>query len=380
MNITRLNIRRGLSLNDTVVCVANCSDACQSMFKGQYRILSDLQPRWNDLRVLITAPFSESSLKRLRDEGLEVDYRSWLETGMLHMGNSLLKTLREGEYDIVIVEGDELKEPILEQTTLKLVGSVRGSPNNISISAATAKGIPVIAVPGRNTIAVAELAIALMFSQARKVNAAERLLKDDFFVNDFKDFAGMYTKLIGFELNGRTVGVIGLGNIGSEVAKRLVPFGVKLLVFDPYVAKERIRAVGAKSVSLDTLLIESDIVTVHCAPTDETQGMLGAREFSLMKKTAIFINTARASVTDEEALLSALKAGAIAGAGLDVFSMEPVDCDNAFLELDNVTVMPHMGSNTVETIERQSKIIVENIVAFVRGKRPENILNPEVYD
>jgi D-3-phosphoglycerate dehydrogenase len=332
------------------------------------------------MRVLITAPFSESGLKRLHDEGLEIDYRSWLETGKLHMGDSLLKTLRDGEYDIVIVEGDEIKEPVLEQTTLKLVGSVRGSPNNISLNAATAKGIPVIAVPGRNTVAVAELAIALMLSQARKVNAAERLLKDDFFVNDFKDFAGMYTKLTGFELNGRTVGIIGLGNIGFEVAKRLAPFGVKLLVFDPYVAKERIRAVSAKSVSLDTLLGESDIVTVHCAPTDETQGMLGAREFSLMKKTAIFINTARASVTDEEALLNALKAKAIAGAGLDVFSMEPVDCDNAFLELDNVTVMPHMGSNTVETIERQSKTIVENIIAFVRGKRPKNIMNPEVYD
>lgn len=331
------------------------------------------------MRVLITAPFSESGLKRLRDEGLEIDYRSWLETGKLHMGDSLLKTLRDGEYDIVVVEGDEIKEPILEQTTLKLVGSVRGSPNNISLNAATAKGIPVIAVPGRNTVAVAELTIALMLSQARKVNAAERLLKDDFIVNDFKDFAGMYTKLTGFELNGRTVGIIGLGNIGFEVAKRLVSFGVKLLVFDPYVAKARIRAVGAKSVSLDTLLGESDIVTVHCAPTDETQGMLGAREFSLMKKTAIFINTARASVTDEDALLNALKARAIAGAGLDVFSMEPVDCDNAFLELDNVTVMPHMGSNTVETIERQSKTIVENIVAFVRGKRPKNILNPEVY-
>jgi len=332
------------------------------------------------MRVLITAPFSESSLKRLRDEGLEVDYRSWLETGKLHMGDSLLKTLREGKYEVVVVEGDEIREPVLEQTTLRLVGSVRGSPNNISISTATAKGIPVIAVPGRNTTAVAELAIALMLSQARKISAAERLLKSDFFVNDFKDFAGMYTKLTGFELNGRTVGIIGLGNIGFEVAKRLAPFGVRLLVFDPYVTKERMHAVGAQAVSLDTLLSQSDIVTVHCAPTEETQGMLGAREFGLMKKTAIFINTARASVTDEDALFKALKAGTIAGAGLDVFSMEPVDCDNAFLELDNVTIMPHMGSNTVETIERQSKTIAEDIIAFSRGKRPKNILNQEVYE
>lgn len=332
------------------------------------------------MRVLITAPFSGSGLKRLRDEGLEVDYRSWLETGKLHMGDSLLKTLRDGEYDIVIVEGDEIKEPTLNQTTLKLVGSVRGAPNNISISAATTNGIPVIAVPSRNTIAVAELTIALMLNQARNISAAEHLLKNDFFVDDFKDFAEMYNRLRGFELNGRTVGIIGLGNIGFEVGKRLISFGAKLLVFDPYVVKERMHALDAKSVDLDTLLRESDIVTVHCAPTEETQGMLGAREFSLMKSTAIFINTARASITDEGALLHALKARTIAGAGLDVFAMEPVDCDNAFLELDNVTVMPHMGSNTVETIERQSNIIAENIITFARGKRPENIVNPEVYN
>jgi len=332
------------------------------------------------MRVLITAPFSESGLKRLRDEGLEVTYRSWLETGILHMGASLLKVLEDGKYDIVIVEGDEIKEPILDKVPLRLIGSVRGAPNNISIKTATSKRIPVLAVPGRNTTAVAELAIALMLNQARHIKDAELLLKDNFFVDDFKDFADMYVSLQGFELHGRTIGIIGLGSIGFEVARRLIPFGVKLLVYDPYVAQHRVKEVGAKVVNLDTLLRESDIVTVHCAPTEETQGMLGAREFSLMKSTAVFINTARASVTDEDALLNALKAGTIAGAGLDVFSMEPVDCDNVFLELDNVTVMPHMGSNTMETIERQSKIIVENIIAFARGKRPKNILNPEVYD
>jgi gluconate 2-dehydrogenase len=141
-----------------------------------------------------------------------------------------------------------------------------------------------------------------------------------------------------------------------------------------------VQEVHAKVVDLDTLLREADIVTVHCAPTDETKRMLGKHEFHLMKKTAVFINTARASITDEEALFEALQAGLIAGAGLDVFSMEPVDCDNIFLELENVTVMPHMGSNTIETIERQSSIITEAILAFAAGKRPRNIVNPEVLD
>jgi D-3-phosphoglycerate dehydrogenase len=295
------------------------------------------------------------------------------------MGESLLKKLEEGGYDIVIVEGDEIKEPILEKVPLKLIGAVRGDPNNISVAAATERGIPVIAAPGRNTIAVAELAIALMLCQARQIKKAELFLKNDFFVDDFKDFADMYTKLQGFELHGRTIGIIGLGNIGFEVAKRLNAFSVNLLVYDPYVVAERIQEAHAKVVDLDTLLREADIITVHCAPTDETRRMLGRREFQLMKKTAIFINTARASITDEGALLEALQTGVIAGAGLDVFSIEPVDSDNVFLELENVTVMPQMGSNTIETIERQSMIITDAIIAFAAGKIPTNAVNPEVF-
>ena len=332
------------------------------------------------MKILITAPFSNSCLKQLHDEGFVVEYHSWLKSGKLHMGESLLKILEDGKYDIVIVEGDEIKEPILEKVPLKLIGSVRGAPNNISVEAATAKGIPVIAVPGRNTLAVAELTIALILSQARHIKKAELLLKADFFVDDFKDFADMYTNLQGFELSGRTIGIIGLGSIGFEVAKRLVPFGVNVLVYDPYVIQERVEVVDAKVVELDTLLKESDIVTVHCTPTEETRRLIGAKEFALMKNTAVFINTARASIIDEEALLDALRKGTIAGAGLDVFSMEPVDCDNVFLELENVTVMPHMGSNTIETIERQSRSITDAIIAFSKGERPRNVVNPEVFE
>ncbi|MHA2352575.1 MAG: hydroxyacid dehydrogenase [Candidatus Thorarchaeota archaeon] len=332
------------------------------------------------MRVLITAPFAETGLKELKDAGLDVDHLSWLKTGKLHMGESLLQTIKDGKYDIVIVEGDELKEEIIEKTELKLIGSVRDSPNNISLQAATAKKIPVISVPGRNTIAVAEHAIALMLAQARNIVSAERFLKHDFFVDDFKDFANMYTSLMGFELFGRTVGIIGLGQIGFEVAKRLQAFGVEILVVDPYADSSKVKEVGGCLVELDELLGNSDIVTIHCKPTEETRGMLGAKEFEKMKKTAILINTARASITDEYALRDALKNGVIAGAGLDVFSMEPVDSDNEFLELDNVTVMPHMGGNTVETVQRQSKSIVTGILAFLKGEKSPNILNPEVFN
>jgi D-3-phosphoglycerate dehydrogenase len=332
------------------------------------------------LRVLITAPVSDESLEELRSEGFEVDYQCWLETGKLHMGDSLLTVIKDGNYDIVIVEGDEIKEEVIEGHDLKLIGSVRGNPNNISVPTATAKKIPVISVPGRNTNAVAELTISLILAQARNITSAERLLKSEFFVDDFKDFGKMYKQLTGFELKGRTVGIIGLGKIGYEVAKLLQGFGVEIIVTDPYADEKRVKDVNASLVDLDELLKSSDIVTVHCAPTDETRGMLGAREFELMKNTAVFINTARASITDEHALREALMSGKIAGAGLDVFSMEPVDSDNEFLELDNVTVMPHMGGNTKETILRQSAVIVSNIKAFLKGDRPTHILNPEVLE
>jgi len=332
------------------------------------------------MKILITAPFSEAALSSLKEADIEIDYRSWLETGKLYLGASLLPIIQESRPDILIVEGDEIKEAILEDYPLKLVGSVRNNPNNIDVALATKKGIPVLSVPCRNTIAVAELAIGLMLNQLRNMVQAERLLKSDFFVDDFNDFANMYTNLMGSELHNRKVGIIGLGSIGIEVAKRLRSFGSHLLIYDPYVTDERVRSVEGSLVDLETLLCESDIVSVHCTPTEETRHMLGRAEIALMKKYAILINTARASIIDEDALYEALKSQEIAGAGLDVFSMEPVDCDNRFLELDNVTVMPHMGGNTRETIERQSASIATDVLSYIHSIRPKNVLNPEVYD
>ena len=206
------------------------------------------------MRVLITAPLSEESLEELRSEGLEVDYQCWLETGKLHLGDSMLSVIKDGNYDIVIVEGDELKEDVIEGSDLKLIGSVRGSPNNISISAATAKKIPVISVPGRNTNAVVELTMALILAQARNITSAERLLKSEFFVDDFKDFGKMYNDLVGFEIKDRKVGIIGLGQIGFEVAKRLQAFGVEILVTDPYADNIKVEDINGTVFKLDELL------------------------------------------------------------------------------------------------------------------------------
>ncbi len=330
------------------------------------------------VKALVTSPFLESSLEELREAGIEIVYRSWLDSGELHLGESLLAELKDGGYNIVIVEGDEIKEEIINACEFKLIASVRSSPNNIAVAAATARGVPVISAPGRNAIAVAELTITLILAQARRIVRADRMLKNDFMVDDFGDFAEIYAATTGIELHGKTAGIIGLGRIGVEVAKRLKVFGVSIVAYDPYISEERAKEVDAEIVTLEELLKRSDIVTVHCAPTEETQGLIGKEQFAMMKPTAIFVNTARASITDEYALLDALKTGIIGGAGLDVFSMEPVDCDNIFLELDNVTVTPHVGGNTLGTIRRQSQMITRDIIAFLNGEMPDNILNPEV--
>ena len=332
------------------------------------------------LKVLITAPFTEEALDELRALSLDVLYNPWLVTGDLHLGDSLLNVIRESNPDILIVEGDEVKREIIDGSELKLIGSVRGSPNNIDLEYATSKNIPIIAAPGRNTNAVVELTLALILNQARNIMKADRMLvKDEYMVDSFGDFAEFYQSTLGFELKGKSVGIIGLGQIGFEVAKKLRCFNVQLLIYDPYVSTDRVEEVKGEVVTREDLLRRSDIVTIHCKSTPETKGMIGKDQIAMMKDSAILINTSRASITDEYALLEALKNKRIAGAGLDVFSMEPVDCDNMFLELDNVIVTPHIGGNTRETIERQSRIIVEAVRAFINGEEIEHCLNPEVF-
>ncbi|MBA7572128.1 Glyoxylate/hydroxypyruvate reductase B [subsurface metagenome] len=236
--------------------------------------------------------------------------------------------------------------------------------------------------PNRNTVSVAELTIGLILSLARKLHSIERTLhtENEFEVNDFSDYIKYYNEFKGFELQGKTVGIVGLGKIGFTVAKLLLPFRVKFLVYDPYVDPARLSAIQGEEVELNTLMAKSDIITVHCPPADETDNMIGEEQIALIQEHALFINTARASVVDEEALLDALKEKKIAGAALDVFSIEPVDQDNEFLELDNVIVTPHIGGDTFDTNHRHAMMMVEGIKQILNKKIPENIKNPEVLE
>jgi len=331
-------------------------------------------------KALITANFSRSALERLRAH-VDVVYEPWGETRRVLSEAELVEELRSSGADILVVELEHVSREVLEGAELRLVGICRNDPRrSIDLEAATARGVPVIYTPGRNYNAVAELTVAVMLALLRKVVFADRLLRSGkVTVSSTEDFAEYYNAYRGWELRGKTVGIIGLGKIGFRVAQLLRAFDVRILVYDPYVGEDRVGSVGGERVDLETLLKSSDIVTVHVPPSPETVGLIGRREIELMKPTAFLLNLANPVVVDEDALCEALKSRRIAGAALDVFTEEPVDSTNRFLELDNVVVTPHIGGDTFETVERQSWMVTEDILRFLRGERPRFLLNPEVW-
>ena len=333
------------------------------------------------MKAYVTSEFSEEALKRLKEVLKdEVIYESWRTTrNLFFKDEDLIARIKELGVEIYICEGDNVKRKVIEETDLKIIGSTRDDPNNVAVSIATQKGIPVLFAPKRNTIAVAELAVTLILMLIRNLHKVERVIHSpEFKVSEFSEYVNFYNMFKGSELTGKTIGIVGLGAIGFEVAKRLVPYDVNFLIYDPYVQPSRLQAINGKSVSLEQLMTESDIITLHCPPIDETDGMISAEMLKKMKTSAYFVNLARASVTDEDTLLELLREKKIAGAALDVFSTEPVDHENPFLKLDNVIVTPHIGGDTYETNRRHGMMIVDGIEKILNNKVPDNIKNPEV--
>jgi len=333
------------------------------------------------MRALITAPFHKDALEALKKH-IDVNYRNWVKSKKVLTEKELIEIINQENIDILVVEAENVDKDVINNTNLKLIGFCRNDPKrNIDLEAANKKKIPVIYTPGRNANAVAELTIAHILAALRKIVFADRLLKSGHVkIESMEDFINMYEKLRGYELSGKTVGIVGLGRIGYRVAEKLRGFNVRILVYDPYVSDEKIKSVNGKRVDLDTLLRESDIVTIHAAPTLETIELIGKSEIEKMKPTAFLFNLASPVIVDEDALFEALKKRRIAGAGLDVFGDEPVESTNRFLKLDNVVVTPHIGGDTFETIEVQSWMITEDILRFLRGERPKFLLNPQIYD
>lgn len=247
---------------------------------------------------------------------------------------------------------------------LKLIHQFGVGLEAVDIEAATERGIYVANTPGTNAVAVAEHAFLLMLSLLRNLPTAIKALK-----------RGKWGQPIGAELYGKTLGIIGLGKIGTEVAKRASAFGMKVLAYDLYIPEGVFIEVGAEQVDLESLLRESDIVSLHAPVTEETKGMIGKKEFELMKKTAYLINTSRGPLVDKEALYWALTSGEIRGAGSDVFWVEPPDPTDPILKLENLVQSPHIAGVTYEAYENIAKTIIQNTDRVARGLPPEPCVN-----
>ena len=266
---------------------------------------------------------------------------------------------------------DELLDAVGSQ--LKVVSQMAVGYDNIDVAACTRRGIPVGNTPGVLTEATADLTMALLLGTARQLIPAAEAVK----AGRWQTWAPMgYT---GPDVYGSVVGLIGLGRIGLAVARRLQGFKVRLLYHNRQptpVAAE----VGAVYVDLETLLAESDFVSLHCPLTPETTHLINTARLRQMKPTATLINTARGPVVDQEALIEALRNGVIAYAGLDVTTPEPLPADHPLLSLPNVTVLPHIGSASISAREKMATMAAENLLAGLKGERLPNCINPVVYE
>jgi glyoxylate reductase len=253
---------------------------------------------------------------------------------------------------------------------LRAIANVAVGYDNIDVAEATARGIPVGNTPGVLTETTADLAFALILACARRIVEADR------FVRDGRWRTWDPSLLLGYDVHGATLGVVGFGKIGQAVARRARGFDMRVLYANPSAVDT---AVNVEHVDLDTLLGRSDFVSLHVPLTASTTKMIGERELRLMKRTAILVNTARGGVVDQAALVRALEEGVIAGAGLDVAEVEPIPAGNALLRAPNVTLLPHIASASHATRERMAAMAIDNCLAALRGERMPHCVNPEVY-
>lgn len=287
--------------------------------------------------------------------------------------------LREmaSSYDaLVTLLTDKIDRSVLEagKGSLRIVANVAVGYDNIDVPAATEAGILVSNTPGVLTETTADFGWALLMAIARRIPEGDR------YVRDGKFHGWGILMLLGEDVYGKTLGVVGFGRIGQALAKRSTGFDMRILYYDPVIdASEAANRLGAQEADLETLLRESDFVSVHTPLTPDTHHLLGAEQLRLMKPTAYLINTSRGPVVDEAALAEALQAGTIRGAALDVFENEP-NVYPPLLALDNVILTPHIASASRETRTKMATTAAENVIAVLEGKRPPTPVNPEVLD
>jgi D-3-phosphoglycerate dehydrogenase len=313
------------------------------------------------MRVLIADKLEAAGLEQLTAAGIEVDNRPGLK------GDDLKAALRAADAAIVRSQPKLTAEFFDDVGALRAIARAGVGVDNIDVPAATRRGVVVMNTPGGNTVSAAEHTIALLLALARRVPAADTTMK-----------AGGWdrTKFVGTEVAGKALGVVGLGRIGREVARRARGLDMRVLALDPYVTPAKVAELGYEpAANLDDLLPKVDFLTLHVPGGDETRSLIGARELGLMKKTARVLNVARGGIIDEKALADALAAGAIAGAGVDVFTAEPIAPDNPLLKAPNVVLTPHLGASTLEAQENVALEAAQLIADFLLRGQIANAVN-----
>lgn len=310
---------------------------------------------------------TEESMKRLSNAGKII----WAEC---RDEEDLIKILTGEEVKVIVSEYFPITGRIMDSSeSLKGIVVYGVGYDHVDVEAASDRGIYVVNARGANAESVAEHVFAFILTLSRKIMEAHTLVK----AGDWKrrEESSLPKWLIPSDLYGKTLGIIGFGAIGSRVSRIARGFGMRIIVYDPYVPVEKVKEMGAESTDLETLLKSSDYVTLHCVLNEETRGMIGEREFDLMKPTAYLINASRGGVIVEEALIKALREGRIAGAGLDVFAEEPIKPDNPLLSFDNVIFSPHIAGGSKEALNNVSLMVCEETLRILKGEAPVNLVN-----
>ncbi len=322
-------------------------------------------------KVFVSRIIPEKAIRMLQDAGIEVTV--WTEKREMHTGE--LAGIC-AEYNALLSVGQNVIDASFLQacTHLKVIAQMAVGYDNIDVPEATRLGIPVGNTPGVLSNATADAAFLLMLAVARKAfYMHQKIIKGEW---------GFYepTADLGIELQGSTLGIFGLGKIGLEMGKRCRgAYGMNVIYCNRHQNPLAEDELNAKKVDFETLLSQSDVLSVHTALTPETKGIFDRKAFAQMKKTAIFINSARGAIHNEPDLIDALQNGTIWGAGLDVTNPEPMHADNPLLYMPTAAVLPHIGSATEETRNAMARLAAENIIAGLKGERLPNPVNPEVY-
>ena len=322
-------------------------------------------------RVYVTQPVAASAIARLR-EVAEVN----LNADALHIPgkDELVAAVRDHEILFCLLHDRVDCDVIAANPALRMIASMTITPADIDTAEATSRGIPVTVIPGALlNDATADLAWALLFAVGRRVTEADRLAR----AGTIPGSQSSYLQAGG--ISGKTLGLVGVGGVGRAVAQRARGFPLRVIYHDPrHLNADEEKALGLRWVAFDELLATADYVSIHANLSPATRHLIGARELNLMKPTACLINTSRGPIVDEEALIRALTARRIAGAGRDVFEHEP-GIAPALLALPNTAITPHMGSAVMELREAMANVTVDNIVAVLDGRQPPNCWNREIY-